>query len=200
MKISVVFYSSTGTIHALAEALAEGARGEGAQVRLRRVAETAPDSAIDGNPAWRAYVDGVAKSTEVALHDDLEWADAFAFGTPTRYGNVAAQLKQFIDTTGGLWAAGKLSNKPVTSFTSAMNAHGGQESTILALNNAFYHWGSILVPPGYTDTMLYASGGNPYGVSFGTSPDGNKPDDAALASARYQGKRLAEITSKLLQE
>lgn len=198
MKISVVFYSSSGTNHALAHALGDGASSVGAEVRLRRVAETAPDAAIDSNPAWRAYVDGLAKSVEIASLDDLEWADAYAFGSPTRFGNVASQLKQFIDTTGGLWSQGKLSNKPVTSFTSAMNAHGGQESTILALNNMFYHWGSIIVPPGFTNELLYASGGNPYGVSFGTGPDGKAPDETTLASARYQGKRLAEITQKLL--
>ncbi|HZD67345.1 MAG TPA: NAD(P)H-dependent oxidoreductase, partial [Actinomycetes bacterium] len=127
-NLAVIYYSSTGNVHALAEALAEGAVQAGAQVRLRRVAELAPAEAIDSNPAWRAHADATA-SIPVATHDDLRWADAYAFGTPTRYGNVSAQLKQFLDTTASLWAAGELADKPATAFTSAINTHGGNEST-----------------------------------------------------------------------
>src|SRR3954451_2614953 len=101
-NVAVIYYSSTGNVHALAEALAEGASQAGAEVRLRRVAELAPDTAIDSNPAWRAHLDATSNVPE-ASHDDLRWADAYAFGTPTRYGNVSAQLKQFLDTTAGLW-------------------------------------------------------------------------------------------------
>ena len=90
-----------------------------------------------------------------------------------------------------------LADKPVTAFTAAMNRHGGQESTILALSNVFYHWGSIIVPPGYTDPLLYAAGGNPYGASHATGPDGEPPDEAVLAAARYQGRRLAQVAAKL---
>jgi NAD(P)H dehydrogenase (quinone) len=113
-NLAVIYYSSTGNVHALAEALAEGAVQAGAQVRLRRVAELAPAEAIDSNPAWRAHADATA-SIPVATHDDLRWADAYAFGTPTRYGNVSAQLKQFLDTTASLWAAGELADKPAFS-------------------------------------------------------------------------------------
>lgn len=197
VNISVVYYSATGTVHALASALAEGAASAGADVRLRRVAELAPPEAISANPAWQKHHDEVASGVEVASLDDLEWADGFAFGTPTRYGAPTAQLKQFIDTTGGLWFQGKLADKAVTSFTSAMNAHGGQESTLIGLNNVFYHWGSVIVPLGYTDDSVFASGGNPYGASWGTGQDGAPPDEPTLAVAEYQGRRLAEVTAKL---
>ena len=131
--------------------------------------------------------------------EDLAWADAYAFGTPTRFGAPAAQLKQFIDQAGGLWREGKLADKPVTAFTSAYNRHGGSEATILSLANVFYHWGSLIVPPGYTDQVVYAAGGNPYGTSFVTSSaGGDGPDAAALDAARYQGRRLARIAIRLL--
>ncbi|WP_353940424.1 NAD(P)H:quinone oxidoreductase [Streptomyces sp. HUAS MG91] len=195
-RVAVVYYSATGNVHALAEAVAEGARSRNAEVRLRRVPELAPDSAIDANPAWRAHVDATKNSVQEATLEDLEWATAYAFGTPTRFGTPTAQLKQFIDTTGGLWNAGVFHNKPATSFTSAMNRHGGQESTILALNNVFYHWGCVIVPPGYTDPLIFNAGGNPYGVSW-PSGGGEGPDEAVLEAARYQGRHLADISLRL---
>ena len=195
-RVAVIYYSATGNVHALASAVAEGAEAAGAAVRLRRVTELAPDTAINANPAWRAHVDQTKTDIAEATLEDLEWASAYAFGTPTRFGTPAAQLKQFLDQTGGLWQAGALANKPVTSFTSAMNRHGGQESTILSLNNVFYHWGSIIVPPGYTDETVFAAGGNPYGASW-ASGSGESPDEATLAVARYQGRHLAEIAIRL---
>ena len=193
-KVAVVYYSATGNVHTLAEALAAGAADAGAEVRLRRVAELAPDTAIDANPAWRAHTDATAH-VEVATHDDLIWADAYAFGSPTRYGNIAAQLKQFIDTTGGLWAAGELQDKAATAFTSAANPHGGNESTLLALYNTFYHWGAFIVPPGYTDPAVHAARGNPYGIAH-PGAEGT-PSEATLAAARYQGHRLAVTAARL---
>ncbi len=193
-KIAVIYYSSTGNVHALAEALADGASDAGAEVRLRKAAELAPDEAIDSNPAWRAHLEATADIPR-ATHDDLRWADAYAFGTPARFGNVSAQLKQFLDTTAPLWAAGELSNKPVTAFTSAINRHGGNESTLLALYNSMHHWGAILVPPGYTDAAFSAAGGNPYGVAH---PSGaGAPDEAALHAARQQGQRLTRVADLL---
>ena len=196
-RIAVIYYSATGNVHALAEAIATGARSASADVRLRRVPELAPDHAIDANPAWRLHVDRTNALVKEAIRDDLAWADGFAFGTPTRFGSVAAQLKQFLDQTGGLWREGKLADKPVTSFTSAHNRHGGQETTILSLNTVFYHWGALIVPPGYTDETIFAAGGNPYGTSW-ASGSGELPDALSLASARHQGRRLAEVTTKLL--
>jgi NAD(P)H dehydrogenase (quinone) len=191
-NVAVVYYSATGNVHALAEAVADGARETGAQVRLRRVPELAPESAIDSNPAWRAHADATA-DVPIASHDDLRWADAFAFGTPTRYGNVAAQLKEFLDTTAGLWASGELSDKAATGFTSAINNHGGNESTLLALYNTMYHWGAIVVPTGYTHPAFSAAGGNPYGTAHASGAGG--PGEEALTAARQQGARLARIAA-----
>jgi NAD(P)H dehydrogenase (quinone) len=199
VKVAVIYYSATGAVHALAQAVAEGAASVGAGVRLRRVAELASDSAIDQNPHWRRHADAAASIAQASL-DDLAWADAFAFGTPTRFGAPAAQLKQFIDQAVELWQEGRLADKPVTAFTSAFNRHGGSEATLLSLGNVFYHWGALIVPPGYTDPVVYAAGGNPYGTSFVTGPAGDGPDAAALDAARYQGRRLARITARLRGE
>jgi NAD(P)H dehydrogenase (quinone) len=193
-KVAVVYYSSTGNVYALAEAVAAGAREAGADVRLRRVAELAPPQAVDANPAWRAHADATAHIPK-ATHDDLRWADAYAFGTPARYGNVSSQLKQFLDTTAPLWAAGELSDKPVTAFTSAINRHGGNESTLLALYNSMHHWGAIIVPPGYTHEAVSAAGGNPYGTAHPSG--GGLPEDAALDAARHQGVRLVRVAALL---
>ncbi|HYZ62077.1 MAG TPA: NAD(P)H:quinone oxidoreductase [Acetobacteraceae bacterium] len=198
VKVAVIYYSATGTVHALAEALADGADSVGAEVRLRRVAELAPDGAIDQSPLWRGHVDAMAGSVSEASLDDLVWADAYAFGTPTRFGAPSAQLKQFIDQAGGLWRDGALADKPVTAFTSAFNRHGGNEATILSLANVFYHWGSLIVAPGFTDPAVAAAGGNPYGASWFGPPSEAGPAREALDAARYQGRRLAQITIRLL--
>jgi NAD(P)H dehydrogenase (quinone) len=196
-KVAVIYYSATGTVHALAQAVAEGAASAGAEVRLRRAAELAPDSAIDENPLWRQHADATSAIAEASI-EDLAWADAFAFGTPTRFGTPAAQLKQFIDQAGGLWREGGLADKPVTAFTSAFNRHGGNEATLLSLANVFYHWGALIVPPGFTDPAVYAAGGNPYGTSAVTGPTGDGLDAAVLDAARYQGRRLARTAIRLL--
>lgn len=199
IKVSVLYYSATGTNAQMAAAVEEGAKSAGAETRLRLIAETAPDAAIALNPAWKAFHDGHQGDPRAAL-GDLEWADAVAFGTPTRFGSPASQVRAFIDTTGGLWAKGKLADKVYTGFTSALNAHGGQESTLLALYNTFYHWGGIIITPGYTDPVVAAAGGNPYGPSVTTGPDGKGLKPENLAHARYLGKRLAEMAKKLRGE
>ncbi|MFL5954740.1 MAG: NAD(P)H:quinone oxidoreductase [Gaiellaceae bacterium] len=191
-RIAVIYYSATGNTHMLADAIAEGAREGGSEVRLRRVAELAPEEAIQQNQLWARHRDETRESVVEAEIADLEWADGYAFGTPTRFGNPAAQLKQYLDQAGGLWFNGALADKPVTTFTSAMYPDGGLESTILALNNVFYHWGCVLVPPGFTDPVVGEAGGNPYGTAFPSS--GGRPTDAVLAAARYQGRRLAAFT------
>ncbi len=193
-NVAIIYYSSTGTNHATAEAVAEGARAAGAEVRVRLVAETAPAGAIDGNKAWRAFADRTAGEPRAALAD-LEWADAVVFGTPTRFGNVAAQLKAFLDTAGGLWFQGKLANKVYAAFTSAQNVHGGQESTLLALYTSIYHFGGYIVTPGYTDPVVYASGGTPYAVS--ATPGGAGRPHPDHAHAGYLGKRVSEVAQKL---
>jgi NAD(P)H dehydrogenase (quinone) len=194
-RLAVIYYSATGSVHALASAVAEGAQSAGAEVRLRRVPELAGEDAIDSNPAWRTYVDATKYKVVEATLDDLRWANSYAFGTPTRYGLPAAQLKQFIDRTGSEWESGVFHQKPVTSFTSAQNPHGGQESTILALNNVFYHWGCLIVPPGYTDPLFVEAGGNPYGTSW--SGAYGYPSEVVLAAARCQGELIAKIGRRL---
>ena len=195
-RIFVVFYSATGNVAALAEALAEGARDAGAETRVRPVAERAPAEAIEGNRRWKEWVENNPYDTVASL-DDLEWADGFAMGSPTRFGNSAEQLKAFIDTSGGLWAQGKLANKVGTAFTSASTGHGGLEATILAMNNVLYHWGTIVMPLGYAADPSLMSSGNPYGASW-VSRKSAAPDDDALQAARVQGTRLAEVTAKLI--
>ncbi|GAQ59801.1 NAD(P)H:quinone oxidoreductase [Streptomyces scabiei] len=195
--ILVVYYSATGSVHRLARAVAEGAESAGAEVRLRRAAELAPAEAIASNPAWAAHREETESAVEVATLADLEWADGYAFGTPTRYGAPAAQLKQFIDSAGSLWQEGKLADKPVTAFVSSAERHGGQESTILSLNNVFYHWGAVIVPLGYTDDIVYAAGGNPYGTSWPAGFPSTAPDDVTLDCARFQGVRLARFATLL---
>ncbi len=195
-NVAVIYYSSTGTNQATANAVAEGAKGAGAEVRVRLVAENAPKEAIEGNPKWKAFVEK-NQSEPRATPADIEWADAVVLGTPTRFGNVAAQLKAYLDSLGPLWAQGKLANKLYAGFTSAVNAHGGQESTLLALYNTIHHFGGLIATPGYTDKVTYASGGNPYGPSVTVGQDGKPPTDADLAHARYLGKRIAELATKL---
>ncbi len=197
VRVLVAYYSATGSVHRLAQAIREGAESTGAEVRLRRVAELAPAEAIASNPAWARHREDTDSVVEVATLDDLEWADGYAFGTPTRYGAPAAQLKQFLDTAGSLWQDGKLADKPVTTFVSSAERHGGQEATILSLNNVFYHWGSIIVPLGYTSDIVFAAGGNPYGTSWPAGFPSAMPDEITLNCARYQGSRLARFAEAL---
>jgi NAD(P)H dehydrogenase (quinone) len=193
-RIAVIYYSATGNVHRLAHALAEGAEAETAEVRLRHVEEFASEMLISQNQYWGTHRAEV-EDEPVATLDDLEWADGVAFGTPTRFGNVAAQLKMFMDQAGRLWQEGKLADRVGTSFTASMTAHGGQESTILALNNTLYHWGMLILPLGYTVSEVFAAGGNPYGTSYTSGKTVGGPDAKALAAARYQGQRLARYAA-----
>lgn len=187
-------------MHALAEAVGQGAEKQGAQVRLLHVAETVPDPIVATNGSWAAHRRAVTDDGAVgtASLEDLEWADAVVFGSPTRYGLPAAQPKAFLDSTGPLWAEGRLADKVYSSFTSSGTAHGGQESTILAINNVIYHFGGIIVPTGYTDPLIFAATGNPYGTSFTSNNGAQRPSEAELEAARFQGARVARIASELL--
>lgn len=194
-NIAIIYYSSTGSVHTLAQAFALGAQTTGAEVRLRRAAELVQDAIVAGNDAWANHLAETRHIPEATV-DDLVWADGFAIGTPTRFGQPASQIKQFLDATSQAWNAGHLANKPATGFTSSYERHGGQESTLLALYHTFYHWGSLILPTGYVNYDLsHAAGGNPYGVSS-ISEDG-KPGEDVLALAFYQGQRLAELSTVL---
>lgn len=144
-RIAVIYYSSSGANHSIAEAFVAGAAGAGAEVRLRRVAELAPSDVVARNSAWSAHL-RATDHIEIATPEDLAWADGFVLGAPTRFGQPAAQLRQFLDTTSGVWGEGHLAGKPATGFTSSDERHGGQEATLLALHHTFFHWGSIIVP------------------------------------------------------
>jgi len=189
-KVAVVYYSATGNVYKLAQAVEEGAKEAGAEVRFRKVRELAPEEAIKSNQGWSDHALMTEDVPEAQL-DDLEWADAYIFGTPTRFGNVSSQLKQFMDTTGGLWFQGKLADRVVGVFTSASTLHGGQETTIASLFNVFAHWGAIIVPLGYTDEAIFIAG-NPYGAS-----STGEPTEEELAAARHQGRRIAEKAEAL---
>jgi NAD(P)H dehydrogenase (quinone) len=193
-RIAVIYYSATGNVHRLAHAVGEGAAAEGAEVRVRHVEELASEQLISQNQYWGRHRSEVEDEPTATL-EDLEWADGVAFGTPTRFGNVAAQLKQFMDQAGRLWQEGKLSDKVATAFTASMTDHGGQESTILALGNSLYHWGMVILPLGYTVREVFAAGGNPYGTSYTSGKRVDGPDARALAVARYQGQRLARYAA-----
>jgi NAD(P)H dehydrogenase (quinone) len=180
----------------MAQRLAETAEGLGAEVRLRHVAETAPAAAYTSVDAWAAHVEEM-KDQPVAETGDLEWADAVIFGSPTRYGHVTSQLQSFIDTLGPLWGQGKLADKVYAAFTSSQTLHGGQETTLEAMNTTFAHFGGIIVPPGYTDPVKFADG-NPYGVSHVTGGSNDAPlTDVDHAALDHLAERIITIGGKL---
>jgi NAD(P)H dehydrogenase (quinone) len=191
VRLAVVFYSMGGTNVQLSKWAAEGAKEAGAEVKVFKVKELAPESAIEGNEAWKKTVENTKDIPEVTP-DDLEWADAIIFSVPTRFGNMPSQMKQFLDTTGGLWAQGKLVNKVVSAMSSAQNPHGGQEATILSLYTTMYHWGAIVAAPGYSDPVTFGAGGNPYGTSVTVDQGGNMVEDVE-AAVKYQAKRTVTV-------
>jgi NAD(P)H dehydrogenase (quinone) len=196
VNVSVIYYSATGTLHGMAERVAAAAAKAGAEVRLRQVAELAPAEAIASNQAWSQHFDRT-KDEPRASAEDVVWADAVLLGTPTRYGNVASQLKQFLDTLGPQWARGELADKVYAGLTASQTAHGGQESTLLALYNSFYHFGGIVVAPGYTDPVKFVDG-NPYGVSHVTGAGNDAPlTDADTDALDHLAARAVAIAGWL---
>jgi len=193
-KLSIVYYSGFGSTHAMAQRLAATAEAAGAEVRLRHVAETAPDSAVQSVDAWAAHVEE-QKDKPVASPDDIDWADAVVFGSPTRYGHVTSQLQGFIDTLGPLWGEGKLADKVYAAFTSSSTLHGGQETTLEAMNTTFCHFGGIIVPPGYTDQVKF-NDGNPYGVGKVTGQSGEL-DEVDNAALDHLVTRVLHVADKL---
>ena len=191
-KIIVLFYSTYGTNHAVAQEAAKAAEAAGAEVRLRRVAETAPAEVVNGQDAWKAQVEKMQDIPE-ASPDDMEWADGYFISAPTRFGVVASQMRAFFDTLGPLWQAGKLANKTFTATTSAQTIHGGQETTLLSVYLSAMHWGCVLVTPGYCDGVKFEDGGNPYGWSGNAGVD-----ETAARSIAFQATRLTEMTTKLI--
>jgi NAD(P)H dehydrogenase (quinone) len=191
VNVAVIYYSATGGVFRLAAAGAEAAAKAGADARLRKVRELAPDEAIATNEGWSAHVRETQHVPE-ATAEDMEWADVVLLGAPTRFGLPAAQMKQFLDTLGPLWAQGKLANKVYSAFTSAATAHGGQETTITAMHNTFNHFGGIIVPPGYLDPIQFQAG-NPYGTSHVSANGTVPPGEVELAAMAFQATRATQI-------
>lgn len=202
MKVQVVFYSMYGHIYHMAEAIAEGARQvDGAEVALYQVPELVPDEALErtGAKAARAQFAHVP----VIEPDRLAEADAVLFGTPTRFGNMCAQMRQFLDRTTKLWLSGALVGKVGSVFASTASQHGGQETTITSFHTTLLHHGMIIVGVPYSEPRLVAmdqiSGGTPYGATTLAGADGSRrPSENELAIARFQGRHVAEITSRLI--
>lgn len=200
-RIQVVFYSMYGHIHTMAQAVAEGARQvPGADVSVWQVPELMPDDVLErsGAKAARASFAHVP----VIQPDQLVEADAIIFGAPTRFGNMCAQMRNFLDQTGGLWAKGALIGKVGSVFTSTATQHGGQESTLLSFHTTLLHHGLIVVGVPYSEarqmTLAEITGGSPYGASTITGGDGSRqPSENELAIARFQGKHVATLAKRL---
>lgn len=193
-KVAIIYYSSTGTVDAMARRLAETTAAAGNEVRLRHVAEIAPQEAVESVPEWAEHRGAVADEP-VAEPDDIAWADVVLMGSPTRYGHVTSQLQAFIDTLGPLWQAGKLADKVYAGFTASQTAHGGQESTLLNLYTTFFHFGGIVVAPGYTDPVKFADG-NPYGAAKVTG-GGTELEQADLDALDHLVNRAVAIARRL---
>ena len=201
MKVQIVFYSMYGHVYRLAEAVAEGAREvEGAEVMLAQVPELVPDEVLKKSGAAKARE--AFKHVPVATVDQLAEADALIFGTPTRFGMMSAQMRNFLDQMGGLWMKGALVGKVGSVFASTATQHGGQETTITSFHTTLLHLGLIVVVP-YSEPRLMEmgeiTGGTPYGATTLAGPDGSRmPSENELAIARFQGRHVAEITRQLL--
>jgi NAD(P)H dehydrogenase (quinone) len=180
----------------MAKHVAAEAESAGAEVRVRHVAETHDPESFAHNPAWTANYEAT-KDLPAATADDIVWADAVIFGSPTRFGSPAAQLRTFIDSLGGLWSEGRLADKVYTGYTSSNTVHGGHETTLLSLYISLIHWGGTIVPPGYTDPCKFVDG-NPYGASLVATHDNiNEFDDATANALDHLGRRVVSIADRL---
>ena len=200
-RIQVVFYSMYGHVYKLAEAVADGVRGVGeTDVSLYQVPELVPEKELAESGAKKAR--GAFAHIPVAKPEQLAEADAIIFGTPTRFGNMCAQMRNFLDQTGSLWMKGALVGKVGSVFTSTATQHGGQETTIQSFHTTLLHHGMIIVGVPYSEPRLMnmkeISGGTPYGASTLAGPDGlRQPSENELAIARFQGQHVARIAQRL---
>ena len=180
----------------MANRVAAAAEAAGAEVRVRHVAETQDPESFAHNPAWTANYNAT-KDLPAATGDDIVWADAVIFGSPTRFGSPAAQLRTFLDSLGGLWAGGKLADKVYAGFTSSNTLHGGQETTLVSLYLTLIHFGGIIVPPGYTDPCKFVDG-NPYGASLVATHDNiTDIDDATANALEHLARRVVTFADRL---
>jgi len=201
MKVKIIFYSMFGHVYKMAEVVAQGAREvEGAEVELLQVPELVPDAVLEKSGAKKARE--AFKHIPVARVSDLADADAIIFGTPTRFGNMCAQMRNFLDQTGGLWAKNALVGKVGSVFTSSATQHGGQETTITSFHTTLLHYGMVIVGLPYSEqrqtTISEMTGGSPYGAGTIAGGDGSRmPSENELAMARFQGRHVATIAKKL---
>ena len=195
-NVLIAFYSRNGSTEALANAIAEGARASGAEVRLRRARELVGPEVMAKAPGWAENAARMNAAYEAPTEADAEWADAILLGSPTRFGAVSSELKAYIDGLGGLWFQGKLNGKAGSAFTSTSSVHGGNESTIISLYNPMAHLGLIIVPLGYADPALFKAG-TPYGASSVSNNQATPPTADDLEVARFQGRRVAFVARAL---
>ncbi|MEZ7003443.1 flavodoxin family protein [Streptomyces sp. AD55] len=196
VHLAVVYHSATGTVAEMARELAESAEKAGAEVRLRRVAGIGEGPVPDG-PGPATTADGPPEASVAdppAAVDDVLWADAVMLGSPTRFGNVSAQLKHFLDGLGDPWRRGLLADKVYSAFTATSSRHGGQEATLLALITSFHHFGGIVVAPGYTSPEKFVDG-NPYGTAHCTEGRTRPVDAVTRNAARVQARRVVRLAA-----
>jgi NAD(P)H dehydrogenase (quinone) len=196
INLLIAFYSRLGSTEALANAVATGAAESGASVRLRRAREIVGADVIQAVPGWKDAADRMNRLYPAPTPEDAEWADGIVFGTPTRFGSIASELKAYIDSLGGLWFTGKLNGKAGSVFTSSSSTHGGNESTLTSLYHPLAHLGLIIVPLGYADPVMFKAG-TPYGASSVSGATNTKPTEDDLAVARFQGRRVSHVAASL---
>jgi NAD(P)H dehydrogenase (quinone) len=197
-NVLIVFYSRNGSTEKMAQAVAEGAKSAGAEVRLRRARDIVGRDVMAKAAGWAENAARMDAEYPAPTSEDAEWADGVIFGTPTRFGNAAAELKAYIDSLGGLWFQGKLNGKVGSAFTSTSTStpHSGNESTIISLYNPLAHLGFIIVPMGYVDPAVFKAG-SPYGASHVSEQNISPPTEDELAVARAQGKRVTQVAAAL---
>ena len=195
-NVLIAFYSRTGTTENLALSLAEGAREAGGDVRLRRAREIVGPETMAKAPGWTENAARMNALYEAPTEADAEWADAIAFGSPTRFGMIASELKAYIDSLGALWGQGKLAGKAGTVFSSTSAIHGGNEGTITSLWGPIAHFGMIIVPLGYSDPVMFKAG-TPYGATASPGRDRRPLTDDERHVANWQGKRVTHVAAAL---
>jgi NAD(P)H dehydrogenase (quinone) len=196
VNLLIAFYSRGGVVEALALGIAEGARAAGAEVRLRRVPDIVSEETKAKVSGWKEHSERMLAAYGAPTADDAVWADAIVFGTPTRFGNVSAELKAYIDSLGGLWFQGALNGKAGGVFGASATVHGGNEATLLSLYHPLAHLGFIIVPTGYADPSLFKAG-SPYGATSVSYNKDAPPTEDDFVVARFQGRRTTEVAAAL---
>ena len=197
VKVLIAFYSRNGSTEALANAIADGAKAEGAEVVLRRAREIISEEIMAKAPGWSENAARMNALYEAPTEADAVAADAIVFGTPTRFGNVSSELKAYVDSLGGAWFQGLLNGKVGGVFCSTSTRHGGNESTNLTMYNFMAHLGLIIVPLGYADPAMFRGAGTPYGASSVSGQNNAPPTADELEVAQYEGRRIAQVAKAL---